>query len=59
MTFNEVAIPGIIGLMLLLWPESMFIWSRVKLGTKEIWLLRLMGSVLVLIAAIHLAITIS
>jgi len=54
--FNDVAIPGILGLVLLIWPESIFFWSRVKLTPKEIWLLRLMGSVLILMAAIHLAI---
>ena len=54
MSFIDVAIPGIIGLVLFLWPQSMFIWSQVKLGPKEIRLLRFMGVVLVLIAVIYL-----
>lgn len=54
MPFADVAIPGIIGLVLFLWPQSMFFWSRLNLAQKEIRLLRLMGGVLVLIAVIHL-----
>jgi len=36
MTYIDVAIPGIIGLVLFFWPQSMFICSRVNLGPKEI-----------------------
>lgn len=53
MLFINVAIPGIIGLVLALWPQSVFIESRVIPGPKDIWLLRSMGAVFVLVAVLN------
>lgn len=54
MTIIDVAIPGVIGIVLFLWPQSIFIGSRVTPGTKEIRVLRVMGLVLVLISLLYL-----
>jgi hypothetical protein len=56
MSFIDVAIPGIIGFVLLIWPQSMFVGSRVTPDPKKIRLLRSMGVVLLLVAAIYLVI---
>ena len=56
MSFIDVAIPGIIGFVLLIWPQSMFVGSRVTPDLKKIRLLRSMGVVLLLVAAIYLVI---
>lgn len=53
MLLINVGIPGIIGLVLLLWPQSMFIGSREIPDPKEIWLLRSMGVVLVFVAVVN------
>lgn len=54
MLLINVGIPGIIGLVLLLWPQSMFIGSRVIPDPKEIWLLRSMGVVLMFVAVVNI-----
>lgn len=56
MSFIDVAIPGIIGFVLLIWPQSMFVGSRVTPDPKKIRLLRSVGVVLLLVAAIYLVI---
>ena len=53
MLFINVGVPGIIGLVLLLWPQSIFIGSKAIPGSKEIWLLRSMGVVLVFVAVVN------
>jgi hypothetical protein len=56
MSFIDVAIPGIVGLLLLGWPESMFYGSRVTPDQKKIRILRSLGVLLFLVAAIYLVI---
>jgi hypothetical protein len=56
MSFVDVAIPGIIGFVLLIWPQSMFVGSRVTPDPKKLRLLRSIGAVLLLVAVIYLAI---
>ena len=53
MLFINVVIPGIIGLVLLLWPQSIFTGSRAIPDQKEIWLLRCMGVVLASVAVVN------
>ncbi len=56
MSFIDVAIPGIIGLVLLLWPQTMFLGSRVTPDAKKIRLFRNIGTGLLLVAVLYLAI---
>jgi hypothetical protein len=56
MSFIDVAIPGILGLVLLIWPRSMFLGTRVTPNAKKIRLLRGGGVVLLLVAVVYLAI---
>lgn len=56
MTLFDVVIPGGIGLLLVIWPKSMFLGGRVVLGKQEVQLLRLMGSVLIVMAVVYLVI---
>ncbi len=51
--FINVGIPGIIGLVLLLWPQSIFIGSKAIPDLKDIWLLRSMGVVLMFVAVVN------
>jgi hypothetical protein len=56
MSFIDVAIPGIIGLVLLIWPQSMFVGARVSPDAKKIRLLRGAGALLFFVAAVYLVI---
>lgn len=56
MSFIDVAIPGIIGLIVTLWPQSMFWGSRVTPDPQKIRLVRLGGSVLLVVALIFMII---
>lgn len=56
MTLFDVVIPGSIGLLLFIWPKSMFLGARVVLGKQEVQLLRLMGLVLIVMAVVYLVI---
>lgn len=56
MSFIDVAIPGIIGLVLLIWPQSMFVGAKVSPGPKKIHLLRSAGALLVGVAGLYLVI---
>lgn len=56
MTLFDVVIPGSIGLLLFIWPNSMFLGARVVLGKQEAQLLRLMGLVLIVMAVVYLVI---
>lgn len=56
MSFIDVAIPGIIGLVLLVWPQSMFAGARVSPDPKKIRLLRNAGALLLVVAAVYLLI---
>jgi phosphate starvation-inducible membrane PsiE len=56
MSLIDVAIPGVIGLVLLLWPQAMFLGSRVGPTEKKIRMLRYSGALLLLVAAVYLVI---
>ncbi len=56
MSFVDVAIPGIIGLVLLLWPQSAFLGARVPPDAKKLRLVRTIGVVLLLVALVYLVI---
>ncbi len=56
MSFIDVAIPGIIGLVLLIWPQAMFAGARVSPDAKKIRLLRGAGGLLIGVAALYLVI---
>jgi hypothetical protein len=56
MSFIDVAIPGIIGLVALMWPEVLFSGSRAAPDPKKIRLIRIAGMGLLGVAALYLAI---
>jgi len=56
MTYIDLLIPGVAGLLLLVWPQAMFMGSRVKPDAKKIGLLRGLGAVLLLVALIYLVV---
>ena len=56
MSFVDMAIPGIVGFVLLIWPQSVFVGSRATPDPKKIRLLRSAGAVFLLVAAIYLAV---
>lgn len=56
MSFIDVAIPGIIGVVLLLWPQFVFAGSRAIPDPKKVRLLRGAGVVLLFVAMIYLVI---
>lgn len=55
MSFVDVAIPGIVGLVLLVWPQAMFAGSRVTPDAGKIRIMRIAGTLLLVAAAIYLA----
>jgi hypothetical protein len=56
MSLIDAAIPGIVGIVLLIWPQSMFAGARVSPDAKKIRLLRSAGALLLFVAAVYLAI---
>jgi len=56
MSFIDVAIPAIIGLVALVWPHAMFYGSRATPDDKKIRLIRGGGAVLLVAAVIYLGI---
>jgi uncharacterized iron-regulated membrane protein len=56
MPFVDVAIPGLIGLVLLLWPQSAFLGARVTPDAKKLRLVRTVGAVLLVVAIVYLVI---
>lgn len=56
MGYIDVAIPGVIGLLLLAWPGSVFLGSQVEPDAKKLGVIRKVGIALVVIAAGYLAI---
>jgi hypothetical protein len=54
MSFIDAAIPGIMGLVLLIWPQAMFVGARVNPDAKKIRLLRGAGALLLFVAAVYL-----
>ena len=56
MSMIDAAIPGILGFVLLLWPQVMFFGAQVSPDAKKLRLLRGLGVVLLLVAAVYLLI---
>ena len=56
MSFIDAAIPGIMGFVLLIWPQAMFVGARVNPDAKKIRLLRGAGALLLLVAVVYLVI---
>jgi hypothetical protein len=56
MSLIDVAIPGILGLVLLLWPQVMFFGAQASSDPKKLRLLRGLGVVLLLVAAVYLVV---
>jgi len=56
MSLIDVAIPGIIGLVLLLWPQAIFAGSRVAPTEQKLRFLRGAGILLLLVAVLYLVI---
>ena len=56
MSFVDVAIPAIVGLVLLAWPHAVFTGSKVTPDAKKIRLIRIGGVVLLVVAALYLAV---
>ncbi|MDH3256099.1 MAG: hypothetical protein OEM27_00615 [Nitrospinota bacterium] len=54
MSWIDIAIPGVIGLILYLWPQSMFIGAKVEPDEKRIRLLKQCGVGLLVIAGVFL-----
>ena len=59
MALVDVAIPGIIGLVLLAWPQALFAGSRVVPDAAKLRTMRIIGAVLLVAAAIYLAVTLA
>lgn len=55
MSFTDVAIPGIVGIVLLVWPQAMFAGSKVTADARKLRTLRISGGLLLVAAAIYLA----
>ena len=56
MSLIDVAIPGIIGLVLFAWPQAMFAGSKVTPDAGKIRIMRIAGALLFVAAAIYLAV---
>jgi hypothetical protein len=56
MSFIDVAIPAVIGLVALARPQLMFYGSRAAPDEKKIRIIRMAGGLLMVVAAIYLAI---
>lgn len=56
MSFVDVAIPVLIGMVLLLWPQVMFAGSKVTPDGARLRTLRVAGLLLLVAAAVYLAI---
>ena len=54
MSYIDVAIPGIIGLLALAWPQVMFVGSRAAPDEKKLRLIRRFGALLLGVAALYL-----
>jgi len=54
MSWIDIAIPGVVGLILMLWPQSMFVGAKVEPDKKRIRLLKKCGVGLLVIAGAFL-----
>lgn len=57
MSLIDVAIPGAIGLLLLIWPQAMFLGAKARPDPGRIRMLRIAGGLLVAVALVYLAIS--
>lgn len=57
MSLIDVAIPGAIGLLLLIWPQAMFLGAKANPDPSRIRLLRIVGGLLVAVALVYLAVS--
>jgi len=56
MSFLDVAIPGIFGLLLFAWPQVAFLGSRATPTEKKLRVLRYVGVALLVVALLYLGI---
>jgi len=56
MSFLDALIPGVIGLVLVAWPQAMFLGSKVTPAARKLRLLRIVGAVLLAVALLYLGI---
>ena len=56
MSYVDVAIPAIVGLLALLWPQVAFVGSRATPDERKLRLIRWVGAGLLVVAALYLAI---
>lgn len=56
MSFIDVAIPAVIGLVALVWPQAVFYGSRASPDDKKLRLIRGVGLALLVVAAIYLVV---
>jgi hypothetical protein len=58
MSFIDVAIPAILGIVVLLWPEVLFVGSRAAPTEQKLRWIRYAGIALLSVAALYLVIKI-
>lgn len=56
MSFIDVAIPAIIGIVVLLWPKVLFVGSRATATEQKLRWIRYAGIALLSVAAVYLVI---
>jgi hypothetical protein len=56
MSYIDVAIPAIIGIFALLWPQVAFVGSRTSPDERKLRIIRWVGAGLLVVAALYLAI---
>ncbi|HEY0662149.1 MAG TPA: hypothetical protein VGD21_12620 [Lysobacter sp.] len=56
MSFIDVAIPGIVGFVLLVWPQAMFAGSKANPDAGKLRTMRIAGALLLVAAAIYLVV---
>jgi len=56
MSLIDALIPGILGLVLLLWPQSVFVGSKATPTPAKLTLMRRVGGLLVAVGAVFLVI---
>jgi len=59
MSFIDVVIPAIVGVVVLVWPQALFYGSRSTPDEKKIRMIRGGGVLLIVVAAIYLMIKIA
>lgn len=56
MSYVDVAIPALIGIVLLMWPQVMFAGSKVTPDVAKLRAMRIAGLLLLVAAAVYLAV---